>query len=504
MDSKQIKSLLFVIGLVAFHLFFWQESLGLNCFLFGLFSVILLYYNFAEARRALGFQVSAVGTALLGFLVMWHHSDFAIVMFLLSWLLMIGMAMAPQQPRVLQSLGQGFMNTLFAGTDLRQKIDLRFAKSTTTDDDFVPDKLQGFRPGLLIIPLITLVVFVLLYSIANQDFYNILEKFFDNIWRSLSWITDLLSFQWLFFILLAMFPIGALLWNNYRSDFLHKQNKNYLENMTATTHNQEINDKYWIAFLTLIMLNALILFFNIQEFSNIVGQGDDASASAMRQSVHLGTYVLIISILVAMGLLFYFFKDVLNFIEKAPTLRLLAYFWITQNMIMVVGVALRNYQYISNYGLAYKRVGVIFFLLLTFFGLITMLLKIKDLRTFSNIVMLNGWSAYLAAIVIACINWDIVITQFNLTHTDPKRLDVRFLVEDISDKNLYLLYDYKSNLPSTTSESYLWGFLQNTYNVDELLNTKKYNYNKRMANRGGIMSWNNADEANRRFINDSK
>jgi hypothetical protein len=218
----------------------------------------------------------------------------------------------------------------------------------------------------------------------------------------------------------------------------------------------------------------------------------------MRYSVHFGTYVLIFSILVAMGLLFYFFKRELNFIEKSPTLRLLAYTWIGLNGVMVITVAMRNYLYINNYGLAYKRIGVIFFLLLTIFGLITMVLKIKDLRTFRNVVMLNGWSIYIAMILISLINWDVFITKYNLAHTDPERLDLRFLLEDVSDKNLHVLLQYKNQLPNKSyTESHWFGLFKEEYNVEQLLEQKRQHFLTRMDNQGkSVMSWNWIDEVN--------
>jgi hypothetical protein len=249
------------------------------------------------------------------------------------------------------------------------------------------------------------------------------------------------------------------------------------------------------------MLNALILIFNVQEFFNIGNQIADASASAMRYSVHFGTYILIFSIVVAMGLLFYFFKNDLNFIEKSPTLRLLAYAWIAQNAVMVMTVALRNYAYISNYGLAYKRVGVIFFLLLTLFGLVTMYLKIKDLRTFKNVFMLNGWSLYLAIIIMSSINWDVFITRFNLSHTDPNRLDLRFLLEDVSDKNLHVLLEYKNKLPNQTYTDSRWfGLVTEQFNVEQLLEQKRQNFLARTSDKGSVMSWNWIDEVNEKAV----
>ncbi len=432
---------------------------------------------------------------------MWHHSTVSIFAWTLSWFLMVGIAVVAGLQEVFYGFTQGVLNALTTHSNFSSKFALRtVAPKETEEEVFVPEKTGGLRPSLFAIPLLIVCAFMVLYSIGNEGFAKAIGDFLHKIFSSFEWLKDLFSLKWILFITLGTFFVGALIWRNYESSFLKMQlNKRYFIAEPETTPTmQGVNDHYWTAFLTLAMLNALILVFNVQEFFNIGNQAADTTATAMRYSVHFGTYVLIFSILVAMGLLFYFFKSDLNFVEKTPTLRLLAYAWIVQNALMVVTVAMRNYLYISNYGLAYKRVGVIFFLLLTIFGLITMLLKIKDLRTFSNVVMLNGWSFYIAMLLISLVNWDVFITKYNLAHTSPERLDLRFLLEDVSDKNLHILLQHKNQLPNKSyTESRWFGLVKEEYNVEQLLEQKKQRFLTRMEDNGAsVMSWNWIDEVN--------
>lgn len=504
MENKQIKSLLFLGALFAFHLFFWKENLGLNSLFFSTLSVGLLAYNFPEARNEKAFWASAVGTIILAFTVTFHHSSFAIVVWLMSWLMMVGLASLAGLHEVLYGFLQGLGNLLSMPANWSQKFSIN--KVTIAEQgEFVPEKTNGLRPSLFAIPLLILFAFIALYSVGNQNFAQTIANFLESIFSSFEWLKDLFSLRWILFIFFASFIVGAIIWKNVDYGFLKIQEsaKYFIGQPIEIPSMQKVNDQYWVAFLTLVMLNSLILFFNIQEFFNIAQQSSEATASAMRYNVHIGTYILIFSILVAMGLLFYFFKGDLNFIEKSPTLKLLAYVWIIQNGIMVLTVAMRNYQYINNYGLAYKRVGVIFFLLLTLFGLVTMFLKIKDLRTFRNVLMLNGWSVYFAAVLIACINWDVFITRFNLTHTNPERLDMRFLLQDVSDKNLHVLLEYKNQLPNKSyTESRWWGLVHEEYNVEQMLAQKEQGFMNRMMDDKGasFMSWNWIDEVNQKAL----
>ncbi len=499
MEDKQIKSFLFLAGLMTFHTFFWKENIGLNALLFSVLSAVFLAYNFPESRTEKSFWASVVGTLLIAATVMIHHSDYAIVVWFLSWLLMVGIGTLSGLHDVLYGFLQGFLNTLLGWSGLSSKLSWR-SENPIVEETFVPEKTVGLRPSLFAIPALIVAAFIVLYAIGNQDFAQAIGSFLEKIFFSLDWLKDLFSLRWLFFMGMAIFPISALIWKNYGEGFLKMQeNKRYFiaaPELTPTM--RKINDQYWTAFLTLAMLNVLILFFNVQEFFNIGNQAADATATAMRYSVHFGTYILIFSIVVAMGLLFYFFSDELNFIEKSPTLRLLAYAWIAQNAVMVVTVALRNYAYINNYGLAYKRVGVIFFLLLTLFGLFTMLLKIKDIRTFSSVLMLNGWSVYLTLILASTVNWDVFITHYNLAHTAPERLDLRFLLQDVSDKNLHILLAYKSQLPNKSyTEKHWFGLVTEEFNVEQMLEQKKQRFLTRMEDNGAsVMSWNWIDEVN--------
>jgi hypothetical protein len=502
MQDKQIKSFLFLAGLLTFHAFFWKENIGLNALLFSALSAGLLAYNFPESRKEKSFWASVVGTLLVAAMIMFHHSDYSIFVWFLSWLLMVGIGTLSGLHDVLYGFLQGFMNTLMAWVGLSSKLSWRTA-SPLVEEEFVPEKTSGLRPALFAVPALIVVAFIVLYAIGNQDFAQAIGSFLTKIFSSLDWLKDLFSLRWLFFIGMAIFPISALIWSSYGSGFLKMQeNKRYfIAAPEAIPTMQKINDQYWTAFLTLAMLNVLIMFFNVQEFFNLGNQAAEATASAMRYSVHFGTYILIFSIVVAMGLLFYFFSDDLNFIEKSPTLRLFAYAWIAQNAVMVVTVALRNYAYINNYGLAYKRVGVIFFLLLTLFGLFTMLLKIKDIRTFSSVLMLNGWSVYLTMILAATVNWDVFITRYNLTHTDPSRLDLRFLLQDVSDKNLHVLLAYKNQLPNKSyTEKHWFGLVTEEFNVEQMLEAKRNSFLSRRAEKGGIMSWNWIDEVNENAV----
>jgi hypothetical protein len=176
--------------------------------------------------------------------------------------------------------------------------------------------------------------------------------------------------------------------------------------------------------------------------------------------VHKGTYLLIFSILLSMGILLYLFRGNQNFNEYNRWLRYGAYAWIFQNAVMSISVGIRVYHYIHNYGLAYKRIGVCLFLGLVVFGLITLTYKITRKRSGFFLWRINAWAVYTMLLLMSWVNWDLLITRHNSSHkfqqepivsynhasrastiTTPKykdNIDVAFLLS-LSDKSLQAL-----------------------------------------------------------------
>jgi hypothetical protein len=493
---------LFILGLLAFQLLFWKQGQGVNVIFFTAFTVGALVYLDANRWQSKYFKLVVVGTSLLALFVVLNHSQVAIGCYWLSWLLMLGVAYSSDLYYLTYALMQGMSNTIYGTRHIRQIFRQTPKQNIETGEQIAPT--TGLRPSLFVVPILILFVFLTMYMIGNLDFANAMGDFFVTFFHNLNWIWDLFSFSWLLFITLACFVTGGLIWKNSYSSWSEKQQKHVM----GITANEpipsmaQVNDHFWTAFLTLVLLNILIFVVNAQDFFNLL-KPQLLDAYHLRYSVHVGTFALVFSIVIAMSLLFYYFKGDLNFVEKSENLRLLAYVWIGQNALMVLAVAARNYLYISHYGLAYKRVGVIFFLLLVLFGLYTMLLKIKNKTTFTYLFHLNTWAVYGIFILIAAFNWDAIITNYNLKYTDKDKLDASFLLNDISDKNLKTLYENKALLPETSvSRSYSW-FDSSNYetNSQTLLEQKKATFLDKIQQEGlPFLSWNYPDAANKWYF----
>ena len=134
--------------------------------------------------------------------------------------------------------------------------------------------------------------------------------------------------------------------------------------------------------------------------------------------------------------------------------------WVLQNAVLAVSVGLRNYYYILHSGLAYKRIGVSFFLLLVFFGLTTVLLKIWQQRSAYALVRLNALALYVALLALAAGNWEIWIARYNL---QPRfqTIDIGFLL-DMPGRVLPVLLERRALLDDTRHLTTRGGYLDAT------------------------------------------
>ncbi|MEL6843810.1 MAG: DUF4153 domain-containing protein, partial [Bacteroidota bacterium] len=96
---------------------------------------------------------------------------------------------------------------------------------------------------------------------------------------------------------------------------------------------------------------------------------------------------------------------------------------------------------IAYHGLAYKRIGVFFFLLATVLGLLTLFHKIRNQRSLYYLFRVNGWAVYGTMILLCLFNWDMIIARHNLMQEYPGDLDTEFLLT-LSDKTLPILLEH--------------------------------------------------------------
>ena len=89
--------------------------------------------------------------------------------------------------------------------------------------------------------------------------------------------------------------------------------------------------------------------------------------------------------------------------------------WIFLNGILIVSTIVKNTDYISFFGLTYKRLGVYAFLILALIGLIFTFSKNKKKKTNAYLVNQMVWYFYGTILLCSYVNWGNLITNYNIS-----------------------------------------------------------------------------------------
>ena len=310
---------------------------------------------------------------------------------------------------------------------------------------------NGRKPGLFlrkglvfVIPVIIIFVFFMIYCSSNPVFDQLAIKAgnkISDIWT--------LLFKDLDVMILVTFMVGLVL-SNYI--FLRTSNTRIIsydqqsaEGMTRIKHRtisgklrpKGILNEYRSGVFLLLVLNVIILVLNVIDIY-WVWFNFEWNGQYLKQFVHEGTYLLLLSILISVALVLYYFRGNLNFFSGNRLLKYLSFAWIAQNAILALSVAIRNFWYIHYFSLAYKRIGVFIFLVLTLYGLFTVFLKVRNRKSPFYLLRNNVYMAYVVLVICSLINWDGVIASYNFNHADRSFLHLDYM-STLSDKTLPIL-----------------------------------------------------------------
>lgn len=522
--SKQItENVLFIIGIILYNIFFWKEQMGLNTLFFSIFIIGSSFYLNPESRHSTIARLTALGTLFTSVMVVVFNSQLSKNVHLLSLVVMIGFI----QQRELRFLWYGFLLTIISILSVPRKAFLKISSITLGNRKTLGRVGQSVR--LAIVPMFVVGIFFAFYLVSNQGFAEVTGQ---NLGSLFDWFS---GFQWsispqrFFFFIGSIFVIGGFFWQT-QSERLVNVQKTHQDDIVrkrkATTNNpliiknssprnsgkllSDVNDQYNASFhkksisiialkneyrsglIMLFSLNVLTFLVNITDIQNIWLGYAQTNASSLWQDVHHGTYVLILTIFMAMGVLLYFFRKNLNFYKNNKWLKIMAVAWMAQNMFLALSVVLRNIKYVNHFGLTYKRIGVFIFIALVLYGLGTMIFKINHKKTAYYLFQHNAWTMYIALVLLTTVNWDVLITSYNLkSSTQP---DKHYMIKSLSDKNLSILY---KNNHLFVEES------NARYNYESLLGQKKRNFSFR-KNGQSWLSWNLADHNTLLYLKEHK
>jgi uncharacterized membrane protein len=158
-----------------------------------------------------------------------------------------------------------------------------------------------------------------------------------------------------------------------------------------------------------MLLLVFIAAYNYEQFFEVVKK------SNLSSDTHERVTAVIFSIIMAVGVILFYFKGGFNFDEKAKNLKKLAKIWILLNAILILSTIIKNSEYVSFFGLTYKRLGVYAFLILAIIGLVISFIKITKQKT--NAFLFNQMIWYFYGTILLCsfVNWGNLITNYNIS-----------------------------------------------------------------------------------------
>ena len=468
MKTPAQKILLLITGAILFNIIFWQEKIAVNALLFDAFILASVFYLYPAAftKPAMKWLLLAHVVTLVTLVI--HNTVLSKLAFSATLLLVVVFTQFLHRSVWYAAASAVGNYLLFVFSFLE---DIRQIKKGEM-------RSLGIKKALrfLIIPLMIAGVFMLIYSFSNAVFQDVVNSMGIALQRFFSRFFDWFNWERFGFLMLGLFITGGL---------ILKMNSNYFSEKEFVKHNDLYRTKHnlnrWkqtamfdilslfmgrfangimalrnentVGIISLVMLNALLLFINAIDITYVWFGFSYTANLNLTQYVHEGTGMLIFSIMLAMLVLLFFFRGNLNFYKKNKWLRYGAYGWILQNAVLVVSVLLRDYYYIVHMGLAYKRIGVLVFLLMVLMGLITVFIKIHQRKTAYYLWRVNGWFAVGLLVAASCVHWDETIASYNLAHKNTIPLDIKFLLS-LSDKALPVLEKNKDVLDEKNTVLY--------------------------------------------------
>jgi len=395
---------LIILTTALFVVLFYGESMGVNLGILGIVYAVLTLYKTSEKNRTRTFLTLFVTSVFACFAFAWFGDFISFVAVVFS-LLLLGFKSKTRNLKVLFIIPVMIMNFatfVFRIFNFTQWIPIKRTKGA----------LQKII-SIIIIPGIFLLIFFAVYTYGSDHFANVFSGF--------EWDINLFELTGLS---LLGFVIAFNFWNFYIDRMIYQKNSF----MNNEFRNEKIEIQPMFGFLssdaqrvsglvTFSALNILLLFFivtyNYEQFYEISKSPNQLSAET-----HDRVNAVIMSIVMAIAIIMMYFKGGFNFDKNAGILKISAKIWIVLNAVLLISAMAKNTEYVSGFGLTYKRLGVYAFLIMSIIGLLVTFIKIQKRKTNAFLFNYMAWAFYGIILVCSFINWGGIVTAYNMKSTD--------------------------------------------------------------------------------------
>jgi len=423
------------ISVALYSFLFYHQSLGLNFLLFSVLQIVFFYLSYKQNTKAPMWRLSAMGVLASSVAILLYGSTLGFVANIISLGALAFCSVAPGTSLIMglfHNLYSVFGSSVFVVFDLVNSAEARKEKSSKRMRNFI----------MFSIAFVVMLLFFALYRSANVAFKNITDKidlsFISGPWVGFTFVGFLIIYGLYKYRSIPQFEKFDI---ESKNDLTPSDKPNSLDRLIP------IDNEKKTGILLFVMLNVLLLFVNTVDVFFLFGDGELPEGLNHSDIVHQGINALITSIIMAVGIILFFFRGRLNFIRQNKLLKNLSYIWIAQNAFIILSTAYRNHMYVSDYLLTYKRIGVYVYLGLSIIGLVYTFLKIKNTKSNWYIVRYVGWNFFAVLIVSPLIDWNKIIVNYNLSHAEDKieNVDFSYLVH-LSPKTLPIVYSGMKNI----------------------------------------------------------
>lgn len=434
---------LIFLSTIVFMVLFYEQEIGLNWGIFGFVLCGFIPYQTNKKNRNFAFWTLLV-MSVLSLLAFSWYGDF--VSFLASFISLILLQFKARN-RNLKAIFALPVAFFTGGSFIVRFFDFQ---------DWI--SIKAFRNitfGHIVSVIIPLVFFMLFFIVYSSGSSILSEIYLYRLDMDLDEFLLVLGFG---------FFLSFNFWNLFISRYLLKQNRFFQNAFSEKSKKGNsfleldfMNDDIEIKSgeLTFFLLNGLLLIFifvfNYEQFFEVKNKAHELS-----NGIHERVNMVILSIVMAVLVIMYYFRSRLNFSEKSNRLKFLAKIWVIFNAILVFSSLVKNTEYILYLGLTYKRLGVYAFLILCLIGLVFTFNKIQYQKT--NIYLFNQmiWYFYGTLLLCSVINWGYLATLYNIENQKGSSFD------DITD------FDYNDELILENYPQYY-----DTFNIENIEKEKE-------------------------------
>lgn len=411
---------------------FYNENIGLNLGILAIVYSVLTVFKTPEKNRTRTFMILLATSIFSGIAFAWY-GDFASFLAVVSSLLLLSYRSQNKRMKILLLIPVFVVNCF------------TFICRVFNLDKWLPKRnASGLWQKVLafvLIPLIFISIFFGIYSAGSDHFASIFTDYELDV-----------NFWQLLCISILGFFIAFNYWNYSVEKLIYKQNHVLANEFEAKDKTQkatysflDLNSERMSGVISFFCLNILLVFFiitfNYEQFYEAV-----KTPNQLSEETHERVGAVIMSIVMAILVIMFYFKSNFNFDSKAGLMKILVKIWIVLNAVLVISAMLKNTEYIINYGFTYKRLGVYAFLILSLIGLVMTFVKIQMRK--KNVFLFNAMVWYFYGTILACsyINWGGLITSQNMKRDD---FAINYHLQSInfSEKNLLKFAEEKQNTP---------------------------------------------------------